>query len=329
MLRAVGILIAMFTGAFMTCLAMDAGTNVDSNLNPSTRPPHVRRLEAPGIHNLFAVTPNVYSGSTPEGAEAFAALRALGVKTILSVDGARPDLETAREHGLRYVHLPCGYDGIQAETQLQIVKAAVTFPGPLFVHCHHGNHRGPAAAAILGREQGGWTAAQAEAWMRTAGTGTNYPGLYECVRRFVAPSADRIRQVSTNLPEQAPVRGLVEAMVELDRRWDRLKMARQHDYRPSPQHPELLPARDLALLREHYREVQRLPEAEARGTNFLEQLRTAEAGTQNAEESLRQFNSTPTSQLHAQLNRAFDRLQRSCVTCHQSHRDHAGPAVQP
>ena len=29
-----------------------------------------------------------------------------------------------------------------------LARAARTLPGPIFVHCHHGMHRGPAAAAV-------------------------------------------------------------------------------------------------------------------------------------------------------------------------------------
>jgi hypothetical protein len=54
-------------------------------------------LEAEGIHNLFRVTANLYSGSGPEGEKAFAALAKLGVKTVISVDGAKPDLENAKK----------------------------------------------------------------------------------------------------------------------------------------------------------------------------------------------------------------------------------------
>src|SRR5262245_9913950 len=63
------------------------------------------RLEIRGIENTFRLGPRLYSGGDPHGAEALAALKALGVRTIISVDGATPDVETARKLGLRYVHL--------------------------------------------------------------------------------------------------------------------------------------------------------------------------------------------------------------------------------
>src|SRR5262245_19124190 len=61
-------------------------------------------IEIPGVHNAFRATERIYSGSQPEGNEAFAAIAKLGVKTIVSVDGSKPDVEAARNYGLRYVH---------------------------------------------------------------------------------------------------------------------------------------------------------------------------------------------------------------------------------
>src|SRR5262245_34504268 len=69
------------------------------------------KLVTPGLHNVHRITDKLLSGSRPEGDEGFRLLRDLGVKTVMSVDGARPEVERARKYGLRYVHLPFGYDG--------------------------------------------------------------------------------------------------------------------------------------------------------------------------------------------------------------------------
>jgi len=54
-------------------------------------------IEIQGIENTFRLSPRLYSGGDPHGAEALAALKKLGVRTIISVDGATPDVETARK----------------------------------------------------------------------------------------------------------------------------------------------------------------------------------------------------------------------------------------
>src|SRR6478752_3279438 len=51
------------------------------------------RLDVRGIENVYRLSPTLYSGGQPEGAEAFSALKDLGIRTILTVDGSRPDVE--------------------------------------------------------------------------------------------------------------------------------------------------------------------------------------------------------------------------------------------
>src|SRR4051794_30893959 len=64
-------------------------------------PPAPERLPARGVENLYRLSPRLFSGGQPDGAEGFTILKGLGVRTILSVDGAAPDVETARRLGLR------------------------------------------------------------------------------------------------------------------------------------------------------------------------------------------------------------------------------------
>src|SRR5436305_2113972 len=75
------------------------------------------------LQNVVRLHPQVLSGSQPETPEAFRKLRSLGVTTILSVDGARPDVAMAAKFGMRYVHLPHGYDGISESRSRELAKA--------------------------------------------------------------------------------------------------------------------------------------------------------------------------------------------------------------
>lgn len=69
-------------------------------------------IESGYLHNAFVLTEKVISGGQPEDAAAFEELKKLGVKTIISVDGATPDVKLAKDHGMAYIHLPIGYDGV-------------------------------------------------------------------------------------------------------------------------------------------------------------------------------------------------------------------------
>src|SRR5437868_1319905 len=124
--------------------------------------PEIKPINAHGIENAYALSRNLFSGSAPEGDEGFDALQKLGIKTIITVDGALPDVERAHAHGMRYIHLPHGYDGIPPQTQLQLIKAVETAGGPIYIHCHHGKHRGPVAAAVVCMAEKNWSPAEAQ-----------------------------------------------------------------------------------------------------------------------------------------------------------------------
>src|SRR5947209_4439852 len=131
--RTAGLIAGLILITVAPGLSRDEPGDVTTGREPSAFP---RPLGLPGIENGYRLSPRLLSGGEPRGAGAFAALQALGVRTILSVDASRPDPQTARRFGIRYVHLPVGYDGIPRERAVQIVEAARTLPGPVVIHCH-------------------------------------------------------------------------------------------------------------------------------------------------------------------------------------------------
>lgn len=293
----------------------------------TTLPAGVKALQAPGVHNLFALSTNLFSGSAPEGDEGFAALAKLGIKTIVTVDGTRPDIERAHKFGMRYIHLPHGYDGIDAHTQALLVKSAETAPGPIFVHCHHGKHRGPAAVAVMCMSELSWSPAQADAWLQAAGTATNYQGLYAVVRNFQKPSAADLQSLPTELPEVSKISGLTDAMVEIDARFDNLKAIRGAGYAAPKNNPDLDPSAEAVVLWEHFREAQRLPESAAKGPKFSAQLAAAETEAKKIETLLNDFSKAPPetrASARGRLDKAIDAIASRCSACHREYRDPAG-----
>jgi len=92
----------------------------------------------------------------------------------------------------------------------ELVKAALTADGTTYVHCHHGKHRGPAAAAVICRGLKNWSADDAMTWLKQAGTGAEYPGLYRDAREFQKPSVGQIAAIpSTFLPAQN-IQGIIK-----------------------------------------------------------------------------------------------------------------------
>jgi protein tyrosine phosphatase (PTP) superfamily phosphohydrolase (DUF442 family) len=257
-------------------------------------------VEAAGLHNVFRLTPTLLSGSTPEGDAGFRSLVALGVRTVVTVDGAAPDVATAKRFGLRYVHLPVGYDGVPAERAAALAAAVRDLPGPVYVHCHHGKHRGPAAAVAAARcLDARCSAAAAVEFLTRAGTDPRYPGLYAAAERPpTAPAAGE-------LPEVAAVPDLVRLMVDVDERWDRLKAAAAAGWPDRP-----VAAADAVVLGEHYREAARL--AADRGDEFRTLLGRAEAAAGELEAAVR---------AGRDAGPAVRASAATCTACHAKFRD--------
>jgi hypothetical protein len=75
------------------------------------RPYQPQKVAAQHLPNAYQIHAKVILGGLPEGDAAFQELAGLSVKTIISVDGATPDVATAKKYGLRYVHLGAGARG--------------------------------------------------------------------------------------------------------------------------------------------------------------------------------------------------------------------------
>ena len=271
-------------------------------------PRRVERLS--GVHNVLQVSDRIYSGGEPQGEEAFAELAKLGIKTVVSVDGARPAVESARKHGLRYVHIPIGYDGVPTAASSALTRLVRTTEGPIFIHCHHGNHRGPAAAAIACQAEGSADASSASRILETAGTSKNYSGLWRDVTAFTPPADD------ANLPplvETADVGSLAAAMARLDRGFDNLKLCRDARWSAPADHPDLVPLREAALVREELREAARNL-SQGYDEQFRQWLTRAENLAVELEAALQA----------GETERASERvksLEASCQECHAKYRN--------
>lgn len=271
-------------------------------------------LEAEGLHNLFRVSDRVYSGSSPDGDAGFESLKHLGVKTVLSVDGATPEVAAAEKHGLRYVHLPIGYHGISPGRAAELAKAVRDLPGPVYIHCHHGKHRGPAACAVVQLAlDPAWTPAVAERWLATAGTDPKYVGLH-ALARTAPPAAADIDAIYSTFPSVAPVATFVALMVDVDFHWEHLKLAKVAGWKSPTGHPDIDPPHEAVQLAELYREGLRLPEVSVRGEKFSALMTEAETAANELEKAIRAKDDKA-------AGAAFTRAQTACTKCHEQFRD--------
>src|SRR5688572_28625302 len=110
--------------SIVLALALMAGWTVSSLAKAGSYPGlrvGATPVDLPALPNVVRLAERLYSGGLPGGEPGFRTLQRLGIRTLITVDGARPDVATAKRYGMRYVHLPFGYDGLPIPTANAIV----------------------------------------------------------------------------------------------------------------------------------------------------------------------------------------------------------------
>jgi protein tyrosine phosphatase (PTP) superfamily phosphohydrolase (DUF442 family) len=286
------------------------------------------RLNVGHLPNAIQVHEKVVSGGLPEGEDGFRSLKQLGIQTVISVDGAAPDLVMARKYGLRYIHLPHSYDGIPDQRVLELARAVRDSDGPVYIHCHHGKHRSPAAAAAACVTAGMMEPSNALSILELAGTGKNYRGLFETAATARRVDLAVIDQIPADFPESVPLPELTELMVQIEKHHDRLKAAAATGWKATDSEAsrEFI-AEEALLLREHFTELLRSPEQNQREMTYLSLLRKSEQQSEALEKSLRQWirddQSAPAgkSATPEETSEAFKAVTKLCLECHQKFRD--------
>lgn len=271
--------------------AIELGT-VDTIADDSVSEGRVSVLE-----NRIQIHPQLMSGAAPVGEKAFAELAELGVKVVVSVDGQRPEIELARKHGLRYIHIPIGYDGVHDDACKAAAALTKQIKVPMYVHCHHGKHRGPAMAAVIAQSAGWLDRKQAIELLKRAGTGSQYAGLWRDVDGF------QPQPISAELPklvEVAEISTLASHMVDTSLQYEVLLDAmKTNDWKVS----------DVRLLQEALRESHRVCNEEMRPW-MHDSVRLVHAMESQVERKDFQ-----------ELRESMARLKQACNQCHERYRN--------
>ncbi|MCA9060918.1 MAG: hypothetical protein KDA85_20540 [Planctomycetaceae bacterium] len=270
--------------------------------------PDLTSLSDAGLTHVTQLSARIISGSAPTE-DAFEVLAAAGVKTIVSVDGAPTQVDAANAQGLRYVHIPFGYGGIPESARLSLVRVVRETTGLIYVHCHHGRHRGPAAAAIACLAEGSVDTAGALAILENAGTSRDYAGLWRDVETFVPPSEN------TELPElteSAEVPSLVTWMAEIDRRFDNLSQMQAAGWNTPADLPDLEPQQVALLLQEGFYESARALPADA-DPQLKQMMEDTDFLCVNLFRALKDGKTDEAAM-------AFEQVKASCTQCHSEFR---------
>ncbi len=266
-----------------------------------------------GLHRYIRWSDKIGQGAQPHGEISFKNLAALGYKHVLSVDGAIPEVELAAKYGLNYVHIPIGYDGIPADAAKQILKST-ELEGPIYVHCHHGKHRGPCAAQLMRMHADGVTAGVGILGLERSGTNKDYRGLWQTVLDFRGIDAKELAKVGT-LPSAVVPKGVRAGMVDMNLRYDHLKLSEKAGWKQPKDHPDISPAHEAKMLWELFREMHRNDEeAKGYGDVFMVMLKDSETATIALEQAIRAGD-------YQAAKKHFTSVKGLCKQCHRDYRD--------
>jgi hypothetical protein len=215
---------------------------------------------------------------------------------------------------MRAVHLPFGYDGCPRPQADRIARAVRDLPGPVYLHCHHGKHRAPTAAAFARIALDGISNEDAVREMERAGTGKYYRGLYGDVRAYRAPASAALDEIKPDFPETAPTPPMARAMVQVDARFGPLTLAQKAGWAPLKAQSGLKPEDEALQLRELFAELNRTPEVQKRPKDFRRWMKDAESSAAGLEGALRAGDA-------ARADRFLGRVAAGCGSCHAKYRN--------
>ena len=266
------------------------------------------------LHNLHQLSPDLWSAGEPVGEDAYAELAALGIKTVISVDGVAPNKELATKHDITIVHLPIGYDGISEQRSRELAHAMATMPRPIFVNCHHGKHRGPAALCVGAIGSGDISTQQALDYMKLAKTSPKYTGLWHAADVARPLSEAELHDPGIELPEQAVIADRVGAMAELDRLNEFLWECADNDFKAPDHHPDLAPISLAGQIHNLLRGMEDDPDSQTEGPDYFALLITSRDLASTLETQLEQGDIKSAHQ-------TIELLNNSCNDCHGKFRN--------
>lgn len=266
-------------------------------------------VESKTLPNLFRFPGEFWVGGEPSD-EGLAELVSRGVTAVISVDGHPPDVEAARKLGLRYIHLPISYETVPPETIRAIVAAWENNKGGVYVHCHHGKHRGPAAAVAAVRvRHPELSATWGEASLKQIGTGAGYKGLYRSVCELKSQTILAL-PAPTEFPSSVEPPDSVARMLAITEELERINKLLAGDALDRTALSDR-----MVLLAEHYREAGRHErEVDASATDLIAQFSVAEKATVDAGKFV---TTSKDAELRDQLAK---RIEATCSDCHKKFR---------
>jgi hypothetical protein len=153
-------------------------------------------------------------------------------------------------------------------------------------------------------------------------TSENYRGLYQSARQAKRLDDRMLNDLKIEFREIALLPPLAEAMVAIEHAHDRVKAVAKFGWRTNSEFPDLEPAHEALILREHFTELLRAPEVEQRPLRFQDLVRESERACRELEAALREWKPKAADEAEpGRIDTTFARITASCATCHKEFRD--------
>jgi len=152
---------------------------------PGTGRVSERLFGLPGLTVVGRVAPGILRGAQPEP-EGYATLKAMGVRTVISLRTNHGERKAVEAAGMRYIEIPIKLWKNVDPAAVQKALSVMTDPmnQPVFVNCSRGVDRTGMVVAVYRMEVDGWSEAEAEAEMEAFGFHEFWSQFKEFVRRY-------------------------------------------------------------------------------------------------------------------------------------------------
>lgn len=267
------------------------------------------------LGNVLQLSDRILSGSSPTTSDDFAELARRGIETVVSVDGAPPNVELAKSRGLRYIHIPIGYDGLTREAQLALVRVVRESDAPIYIHCHHGKHRGPAAAAIACMATGDVDHRGATDILERAGTSQRFPGLWYDVATFEPLAPD---ESLPELLEISPVSSFVQSMTQIDDAYNNLLVLKSNGWQKLAERPNLTATSQWTLLSKGFEEAARFAPIDFDDQSHAREIH---ALLQRSRFIAREAARAKERYGKRYLTQQLVHVRYACISCHEKYRN--------
>jgi protein tyrosine phosphatase (PTP) superfamily phosphohydrolase (DUF442 family) len=128
-----------------------------------------QKIALPGVPNCYQLTTNLYRGAQPT-ADGFKQLKAMGIKTIVTLREFHSDKDKVNGTGLNSIRIEMSPLHADDAEIIEFLKAVSdTNNLPVFVHCERGADRTGTVCAMYRIAVCGWTKEQAIEEMKNGG----------------------------------------------------------------------------------------------------------------------------------------------------------------